>query len=496
MGLGVGRGRAARPFKLWRAVSKPLQTLAADGGIGEHDASVPPASHMKIIDRATRGMAARFLWGGLVVLFLIGLFLARSERTTALNTQIQDAQDRATAYARTTVADHAVIDPRAGTITFDTKGFAVAVEGDIFTDPTVARVRVWDRDGLLLASSDPSEVVGQLATAQDANFSSVIGGATHHQLVQENFTFSTVGAPTSPTDILEVFTPLQTKDNVEPLGVVQIDLLYAKLEAAAATPWSTLSLVCIIGAIIAGLLFVVAMVRKPVRAEGAEGAHVDTTAPDVVAEPPAAVPTSVARDRELEEELKVAREQLQQASEAFAFLEARVKDGSGAQATAADIDAAVSRISELEAALQRAEQDAAEARSSSVSQEELDRVRRDADARVAELERQMHEDAAKVDPELEVLRAQLAESEQRAKAAERSIAAARADVDAAREEVVTAPNGEVSDGLIEELEAKVAEAEARAKEAEEEALRITPEANDLRARLAQAAARKKLGPSG
>jgi hypothetical protein len=290
-----------------------------------------------------------------------------------------------------------------------------------------------------------------------------------------------------------VFTPLQTKDNVDPLGVVQIDLLYGKLEAAAATPWTTISLVCIVGAIIAGLLFVVAMVRKPVRAEAAYG---PTAAPEVAAPPLVAVAAPAPRDLELEEELKVAREQLQQASEAFAFLEARVKDGSGAQATAADIDAAASRISELEAALRRAEHDAAEARSSSVSQEQLDEVRREADARVAELERQMHEDAAKVDPELEALRAQLAETEQRAKAAEQAMASARADVDAAREEVVTAPNGEVSDDLIEELEAKVAEAEARAKEAEEEALRVTPEANDLRARLAQAAARKKLGPSG
>ncbi len=448
---------------------------------------------MKIIDRATRGMAARFIWGGLVVLFLIGLFLVRSQKTTALNTEIQDAQERATAYARTTVADQAVVDSRAGTITFDKKGFDVAVEGDLFTDPTVARVRVWDRDGVLLASSDPSEVVGQLATTKDSNFTSVVGGATHAQVVQEDFTFSTVGSAPEPTQLLEVFTPLQTKDNVDPLGVVQIDLLSSKLEAAAATPWTTLALACLVGAIVAGVLFVVAMVRKPVRVKEAYG---ETVATVVAAEPPVAVVAEAPRDPELEEELKVAREQLQQASEAFAFLEARVKDGSGAQATAADVDAAASRISELEAALQRAELDAAQARSSSVSQEELDRVRREADERVAEMERQMLEDAAKVDPELEALRAQLAEAEHRAKDAEQAMASARADVEAAREEVVTAPNGEVSNGLIEELEAKVAEAEARAKEAEEEALRITPEANDLRARLAQAAARKKLGPSG
>jgi len=68
------------------------------------------------------------------------------------------------------------------------------------------------------------------------------------------------------------------------------------------------------------------------------------------------------------------------------------------------------------------------------------------------------------------------------------------DVQAAKQEVEAAPKS-VPTGLIEELEAKVAEAEARAKEAEEEALRITPEANDLRAKLAQAAARKKLGSS-
>jgi hypothetical protein len=448
--------------------------------------------HMKIIDRATRGIAARFIWGGLVALFLIGLFLARSQKTTALNTEIQDAQQRALAYARTTVADQAVIDPRAGTLTFDKKGFDVAVEGDIFTDPTVARVRVWDREGLLLASSDPSKVVGQLATAKDSNFSSVVGGATHAQVVQEDFTFSTVGSEPKPTQLLEVFTPLQTKDNVDPLGVVQVDLLYTKLQAAAASPWTTLALACLVGAIIAGILFVVAIVRKPVRGQAVQGEAVA----EVTEEPVVAVAGPAPRDLQLEEELKVAREQLQQASEAFAFLEARVKDGSGAHATtAADVDAAASRISELETALLRAERDAAEARNSSVSQEELDQVRREADERVAEMERQMHEDAAKVDPELEALRTQLEEAEQRAKDAERAMASARADVDAAREEVVTAPNGEVSDGLIEELEAKVAEAEQRAKEAEEEAFRITPEANDLRARLAQAAARKRFGPS-
>jgi hypothetical protein len=452
---------------------------------------------MKIIDRATRGMAARFFWGGLVVLFLIGLFLARGQKATALNDQVQQAQDRVASYARTTIADQAVVDTRAGTITFDKKDFDVAVEGDIFTDPTIARVRVWNKNGLLLASSDPNEVVGQLAVTKDANFTDALTNKlTQSHVVQENFTFATVGSPAEPTNLLEVSTPFMVNNQVDPVGVVQMDVYYSKLQAAAASPWDTISLVCIIGAVIAGILFVIAMVRKPVAAAVVTTPMADESTP-VAAEPAVVAATTPSRDAELEEELKVAREQLQQASEAFAFLEARVKDGAGPQSSAADIAAASGRITELEMALKRAEEEAAAARSGSVSQEELDRVKRDADERVAEMERQMQEGAGKADPEIEALRDQLARAEARAKGAENALAAARADVAAALDEVESVPttNGEVSGGLIEELEAKVAEAEARAKEAEEEAMRLTPEANDLRARLAQAAARKKFGPS-
>jgi len=458
---------------------------------------------MKIIDRATRGMAARFFWGGLVVVFLIGLFLARGQKVTALNDQVQQAQSRVETYAKTTIADQALVDTRADTITFDKKDFAIAVEGDIFTDPTVARVRVWDKDGVLLASSDPNEVVGQLKVTKDENFTSALTNKlTQSHVVQENFTFATVGSPAVPTNLLEVTTPFMVKNQIEPAGVVQMDVYYSKLQTAAESPWDAISRVCIIGALIAGILFVIAMVRKPVAAvvvgelEAVQSETVQSE--DAVEWVPWMVAVGSSRDQELEEELKLAREQLRQASEAFAFLEARVKDGPSGQASSADIEAATGRIAELEVALMRAEEEAAAARNGPVSQEELDRVKRDADERIAEMQRQMQEDAAKVDPEMEALRGQLADAEARAKGAEDAVASARADVAAAREEVETAPppNGQVSNEVLEELEAKVAEAEARAKEAEEEALRLTPEANDLRARLAQAAARKKLGPSG
>lgn len=442
-------------------------------------------------DRLTRGMAARFLWGGLVLLCLIGLFVAQSQKTTALNTQIQDAEARATHYANTTIADAAIVDNRSDKITFDKKGFEIATEGDVFTDPTVARLRVWDKDGLLLASTstDPSEAVGELVSS-DPLLTNALAGTTAAQVVEDSFTYSTVGAPRTRTNLLESFTPFRVKDQVQPVGAVQVDFLYGQLQAAASSPWDKWSRAFLFFAVFFALLFLVSLVRRPLSREQRVLAQAPET---TVATATVAAPIDDVQNAALEEELQVAREQLKQASEAFAFLEAKMKDGS-AQASSVDVDAAMSRIGELEAALRKAENDAEEARTGSVSQHDLEQVRRDADERVAQLERQMKEDAAKPDPEIEALRAKLAEAERRAQFAETSLAAARSDVQAAKQEVEAAPES-VPTGLIEELEAKVAEAEARAKEAEEEALRITPEANDLRAKLAQAAARKKLGSS-
>ena len=171
------------------------------------------------------------------MLFLIGLFLARGQKVTALNDQVQQAQTRVESYAKTTIADQAIVDTRADTITFDKKDFAVAVEGDIFTDPAVARVRVWDKDGVLLASSDPNEVVGQLKVTKDENFTSALTNElTQSHVVQETFAFATVGSPAVPANLLEVTTPFMVKNQIEPVGVVQMDVYYAKLQTAAREP--------------------------------------------------------------------------------------------------------------------------------------------------------------------------------------------------------------------------------------------------------------------
>jgi len=445
-------------------------------------------------------MTARFVWGGLTVVFLLGLFLSRSSGNTALNTEIRDAQTRATAYANTTIANAATVDGAAGTITFVPKEFAIQLQAGVFTDPTVARVRVWNADGRLEASSDVTEDVGGVAAADDPSLAAAVSGTTSAQIAQEPFTYSTVGAAPTSTQLLQVFVPLRAEDQVQPVGAVQVDFLYESLVTASASPWQSLSRMFLILTLVSAFLFVVSMLRHPITAaERAEAATLPTiVTPQVVEEP--------ARDPALDEELQAAHEQLRQATEAFAFLEARMKDGSGAVPASADVEAATKRISELEGALNRAEAEAALARSSAVTQDDLDRVRHEADERVAELERRMEETSPAVEAEAEALRAKLAETEERAREAEVALAAARENAaDQARAstaparskpEPVKTPEPTDPTDLIAELEAQVAAAETRAKEAEDEALNLTPEANDLRARLTRNAAKKKLGPTG
>jgi hypothetical protein len=352
-----------------------------------------------------------------------------------------------------------------------------------------------------------------------------MAGSTSAQIAEEPFTYSTVGSAPTGTQLLQVFVPLRARDQVDPAGAVQVDFLYDAFVSASASPWATLSRLFLILTVVCAVLFIVSMARRPVTAaERAATATVPATvsAPVASAEP--------VRDPEVDEELQAAREQLRQATEAFAFLEARMKDGSGTASASADVEAATSRITELESALNRAEAEAALARSSAVTQDDLDRVQHAADERVAELERRMSEPSPEAAAEAEALRARLTEAEDRAREAELALATAREDAaaehDAAAEQDATAaeaasaapeaatpepapkrepvaksetaPKPEPSDpnDLIAELEAQVAAAEARAKEAEDEALHLSPEANDLRARLARSAAKKRFGPSG
>ena len=198
----------------------------------------------------------------------------------------------------------------------------------------------------------------------------------------------------------------------------------------------------------------------------------------------------------------------------------------------AELESATSKIAELERALQRAADENELVRSQAASHEvDIERLRREANERVAALEQQVSTDG----PEIEALRAKLVEAQGRASEAESLLATAHEELAVAHAQVgdtrmsndeppTDEPVGEpaVVEGgpesqrqpeqpptsapdpepeptdptdLIAVLEARVAEAEARAQVAKEEAMQLSPEASELRVRLARTAARKKMGSS-
>jgi hypothetical protein len=174
---------------------------------------------MKIIDRATRGTAARVHLGrprrGVPDRICSS---SAGQKVTALNEQVQSAEARVESNAKTTIADQAHRRYARGPITFDKKDFAIAVEGRHLHRPDRRAVRIWDKDGVLLASSDPSEVVGQLQVTEgrvtstdalDRNDGVACGAGGLHDLDRGDL-------PRRRRKLLEVTTPFMVKDQVDP----------------------------------------------------------------------------------------------------------------------------------------------------------------------------------------------------------------------------------------------------------------------------------------
>lgn len=135
-------------------------------------------------------------------------------------------------------------------------------------------------------------------------------------------------------------------------GLTLVFLLGLFLTRSAASPWAALSRLLLVLTSGCAVLFILSMVRHPITASERAALAVTAPAPSPIS---AAEPMP---DPELDEELQAAREQLRQATEAFAFLEARMKDGAGTASASADVEAATNRIAELESAQHRAEAEA------------------------------------------------------------------------------------------------------------------------------------------
>ena len=483
---------------------------------------------MHIIDRFTRDKVSRFVWGLLTLACLVMFLVGRTGESRAYTSALDDAKARALVYTNDVRAPAVAARPDSPVLGFVYREIYPSVQAQIFTDPTVARVRLWSTDGTLLFSTDSHERAGQVQVTDDPGVQAAASGGTFSQTVRLPFTFATTGDPGVETDLLQVYSPLRVPDRIAPAAVVQIDFLLESLRAGAADPWRTLQ------AVFGVLFFVclamtvlsfrasthavgagVASLERAVgpREEAEEGEPQGAPAPGPIREMRRAterVGVLEAERTQILDELEASREQLRQAEEAYRFLEGRLRQSQVAldRREAPEPGPADARAAELEEALRKSEAElalllagTAEAESSEVQAElaMAEERRIAAESRAQQVERRVAELESHLAETRDQFEGRVAEMETELQSAREELDIPEPETDAppmadpaASAPEPEAPTPEATAGLA-HLEARLQEAERRADEAEGQLADLSPEASDLRTRLARTAARKHLG---
>jgi signal transduction histidine kinase len=468
---------------------------------------------MNIIDRFTRDRVSRFVWGILTIACLLALTMAGRGERRDLEQEVEAAKQRSLGYVSDVLIQRIVPVPGTTQLDFYYRDLYTAMRAEMFApDPTLARVRLFDSNSVLLMTSDDPRRVREVQV-DDPDVTAALSGSIVAKTVRQRFTFGTTGDPGKDTDLLQTFVPLRLPDRIQPAGVIQIDYLMDEIRARASGPWAelmwvfgVLSVICLgmtllsmrasaqmVGAGVKTLERVIGVRDAPEGEDGGAAAEL-AQAKGRAAE----LESEAARARD---EAQASREQLRQAEEAYRYLEKRLHQVQDDLARyegqePAQVD---QRVAVLEDALRKSEAEITLLRASQADPDLMARLEA-AEARAADAEARLKASppapATEGGAGTEELVAALAETEARLQAAEAALAAAQAN----------RPATGVEPSVLALLEERLKAAEGRAAEAERrlDEIAAAPEeagaesvspaaASDLRSRLARTAARKKLG---
>jgi len=224
---------------------------------------------MSIIDRFTRDRASRFIWGALTLACLVLFLVARVGQDRALTSEENAAFGRTERYAATVLPDGVAEGQRSPAADMNTRELYTFLRAEVFTDPTAARVRVYDRDGTIVYDTDlaPSALV----QVDNPSVDRALTDGTYGVIVPERFTWSTIGTSGSVVSMLQVYAPLHVADQVAPDGVFEVDYLVDELRAAASGPWPAVQLVAA-ALLLLCLGMTVLSMRRPLPATPTPGA--------------------------------------------------------------------------------------------------------------------------------------------------------------------------------------------------------------------------------
>jgi hypothetical protein len=428
---------------------------------------------MKILDRFTRDRHSRVIWGGATAVFLVLALLALAGGRSALSDQEQHSEDLAVQYTDTVLFEALDADLLGGEIRGrQYRDLIIQVQGGIMTDEGVARVRIWAPDGTLLFSTESLEQVGVAKAVNSAEIEAAVKGKVS-SVVSEDTVEAKSGLSGTTQRLFQTFAPIRVRERTAILGVAEVDRTYASISAAAAQPWRTLQIGLAAATLLCALLLLVSL-RRSTSALDSVGISAPRT--DVPVEPLADDRNPLRLRNELERE-REANRRLQAELEATAAV-----GGPGVAPPPPPAD-------QPEAAAPAAEVPAAPVSQDAIRLAEAEAALSEAGSHTAELERELAEAKARaVAPET------LATLEERVMAAE---ARAR-EAELRMQALAAAPPPEPPPTYAPAPASSPAPSPAygpgdEAADEEPEVPEPSPQAMDLRSRLARTAARKKLG---
>ncbi len=216
---------------------------------------------MRIFDRFTRDRHSRTVWGGATAVFLVLALLALAGEGWELSKQEQTSEDLAVQYTDTVLFDALDANLLAGEIRGrQYRDLIIQVQGGIMTDEGVARVRIWAPDGTLLFSTESLEQIGVAKAVNSTQIQAAVDGQVS-SVVSEDTVAAKSGLSGNTQRLFQTFSPIRVRERTTILGVAEIDRTYTSISEAAAQPWRALQIGLGAATLLCALLLILSLRR-------------------------------------------------------------------------------------------------------------------------------------------------------------------------------------------------------------------------------------------
>jgi DNA repair exonuclease SbcCD ATPase subunit len=183
------------------------------------------------------GARRTLIWGVLSLVVGAALFISFTQASGASARAQKDAEQRAENYVNTVL--YKAISPGELDRPIEGRDYGallIQVQAGILKDENVTRVRVWNRSGELVFSTDQRDRLGQKNAEFDALLNQVVGGASVSE-VSGPTVAAQPGLAGSNEQLLRSFVTLRLGDQATAVAAAEIDQKYASVVAPANALW-------------------------------------------------------------------------------------------------------------------------------------------------------------------------------------------------------------------------------------------------------------------